>query len=189
MPRGLISSRLVGDDTLRTPQKTTSRETANDGRAGSRAPFKSSRPPKEPQKHVPGHLTYPVHLVVPVVWRLCCVGSQGGLLSTQTEALACQVAQVGPPGERIGLFGEMKTSKRQSTGTTGRPTPKAGRRPLFGRRERRIRPLWQPKVENEPRRLGAAVSLSSALGSGQVPLSDSKLVSEVSVATLRSVSK
>ena len=46
-----------------------------------------------------------------------------------------------------------------------------------------------PKVENEPRRLGAAVSLSAALGSGRVPLSDSSLVSEVSVATLRPYSK
>ena len=76
---------------------------AVDGRAGSRGPFKSQRPPKEPQKHVPGHLTYPIHLVVPAVWRLCCVGSQGELLHSKREPLAWEVAQVGPPGERIGL--------------------------------------------------------------------------------------
>ena len=61
------------------------------------------------------------------------------------------VSQVRLPGEGIGLFGETRTSKRQSIGTTGRPSPTAGRVQLFGRRERRIRPPWQPKVENEPR--------------------------------------
>ena len=46
---------------------------------------------------------------------------------------------------------EIMTLKRQSTGTTGRPRPTAGRVQLFGRRERRIRPLWQPKVPPSPR--------------------------------------
>ena len=46
---------------------------------------------------------------------------------------------------------ELRTTNRQSTGTTGRPRPEAGRRPLFGRRECRIRPLWQPKVTPSPR--------------------------------------
>ena len=179
----------MGGGTLQAPKKSTRPRTAGGGRVGFRGPPNPSRPPREPQKHVPGHRAYPVHLAVPVGWRLCCVGRQGGLHSTQTEAPASQVAQVGPPGERIGLFGEMKTSKRQSIGTAGRPRPTAGRVQRFARRERQIRPLWQPKVENEPRRLGAAVSLSAALGSGHVPLSDSSLVSEVSVATLRSVSK
>ena len=88
-----------------------------------------------------------------------------------------------------GAFCVAEVLQSQSTGTTGRPRPTAGPVQLFDRRERRIRPLWQPKVEDEPRLLGAAVSLSAALGSGQVPLSDSELVSEVSVATRRSVSK
>ena len=130
------------------PKNSTRPETAIDGPAGSRAPLKPSRPPKEPQKYVPGYLRNPTYLVVPVVWRLCCVGNQGGLPSTRTEALARQVAQVGPPGERIGLFGKMKTSKRQSIGITGRPRPKVDQMQLFGRRARRIWPLWQPKVEN-----------------------------------------
>ena len=172
-----------------TPKKSTRPVTAIDGRAGSRAPFKSSRPPKEPQKHVPGHLRYPTYPAVPIVLRLCCVGSHGELISTQPEALASQVAQVAPPGERIGLFGEMKTSKRQSIGTTGRPRPTAGPVQLFGRRERRIRPLWQPKVENEPRPARGPASTSETFLRRRRPLSDSRLVPEVSVATLRPVSK
>ena len=80
------SSRAYGFS--RASQKSTRPETANDGRAGSRAPFKPSRVPKEPQKHVPGYLRCPAYVVVPVVWRLGSVGSQGGLHSTQTEPLA-----------------------------------------------------------------------------------------------------
>ena len=75
--------------------------------------------------------------------------------------------------------------KRQTTGTRGRPRPKVGREQLSDRRERQIRPPWQPKVEIEPRRARGPSSTSEALVRRRLPLSGSTLVSEVSVVTLR----
>ena len=51
----------------------------------SRGPLSSSRPPKEPQIYVPGHLTCSIHLVVSVDWRAGGLDGQGGLSSDQAR--------------------------------------------------------------------------------------------------------
>ena len=57
-----MSRRLMGGGRIQAPKKSPRPVTAGDGHAGFRAPPNPSRPPKVPQKHAPGHRTYPIYL-------------------------------------------------------------------------------------------------------------------------------
>ena len=146
-----ISRRLVGRCPSRRPQIAKPPRRAARGLGGTlghhSGRIRRSLRPKSSMRTALG-LGRPV---VPVDWRLevqlagaclaCLSSGQLGQLARELSRLVLS----SPPWPR-------RQPVRQTTGTKGRPRPTAGRVQLFGRRERRIRPLWRLKVENEPRR-------------------------------------